>query len=100
MLRVVCLCYERHGLLHIISSATQIPCAGRVYPFRLGCIADVGQTFNSSTTLAHLLVRFAEDKRRYSRSCSTAYSIAFDRFTVYSAGSATSYIRVQVMPQL
>ena len=26
------------------------------YPFRLGCIADVGQTFNSSTTLQRLLV--------------------------------------------
>ena len=27
------------------------------YPFNIGCIADLGQTFNSSTTLANLLVR-------------------------------------------
>ena len=36
-----------------------IPCAddSTVYPFRLGCIADVGQTLNSTTTLAKLKVR-------------------------------------------
>ena len=27
------------------------------YPFRLGLVSDVGQTFNSSTTMEHLLVR-------------------------------------------
>ena len=27
------------------------------YPFRLGLVSDVGQTFNSSTTMDHLLVR-------------------------------------------
>ena len=36
----------------------QVPCTAIAnrYPFRLGCIADVGQTFNSSTTLQRLLV--------------------------------------------
>jgi len=36
-----------------------VPCTAIAnrYPFRLGCIADVGQTFNSSTTLQRLLVR-------------------------------------------
>ena len=31
------------------------------YPFNIGCIADLGQTFNSSTTLARLLVRTHHD---------------------------------------
>ena len=26
------------------------------YPFRLGLVSDVGETFNSSTTMEHLLV--------------------------------------------
>ena len=38
-------------------SCLQVPCAGQVYTFRLGCIADVGQTFNSTTTLARLQAR-------------------------------------------
>ena len=36
-----------------------VPCTNdsSSYPFRLGCIADVGQTFNSTTTLTKLQAR-------------------------------------------
>ena len=37
----------------------QVPCSSIAnrYPFRMGCIADVGQTFNSSATLTHMQAR-------------------------------------------
>ncbi len=47
------------GISEVLSFvAPTSACAGPApYPFRLGLVSDVGQTFNSSTTMEHLMVR-------------------------------------------